>query len=385
MLTDAKIRGLKPRETRYKVADRDGLYLEVRPNGNKSWLLRVSGKDGKRSWLGVGKYPLYGLADARAKALEMARGEAGLAPVAVKVTTFKSCAEEFCPKMEQSGTSQQTVNAFYRLLELHVYPVIGDKDISTLASKDIYDIVDRLERMGNVITATKIIQHCSRIFRFGILKEYCQSDPCYALRGAVKKPPVQHYSTLTEPSEIRELMDKISKMDDARHRTLLQFSAYTFCRPSEIRCATWDEIDVGKGVWVIPAERMKANREHMVPITRQLAEVLNELRFISGGSRWLFPSNYVPENNKPTSSTTASNALRSIGYTGRMTPHGFRGMASTTLNENGFNYDWIEVQLAHVPSNKVRGAYNRAQYWDGRVDMCQWYADYLDGMVEGRA
>lgn len=375
-LTDAKVRAAKPKKDRYKVADGSGLYLDVRPNGNKSWLMRVE-VNGKRTWRAIGQYPLYSLDDARARALEIKRGVAGLSSETLKeVMTFKAAAEECLSKIERGMTNSSSVTALYRRMEIHVYPFIGTKDVSQVTTKEMYEISERLQEMGKPSTAQKVIATCSRVFRYGILKEYCTNDPCYALQGTIKKNEVKHRPALLNKDDIGRFMRSIRNSDlSVVGKHLLYFSAYTFCRPTEVLGARWDEIDIDKKTWTIPAERMKKRRTHAVPLASQVIDILGKLKVINGQCDYVFSSS----TNSPLSAGTQLRYIRQLGYgTNEMTAHGFRGMASTILNENGFNLDWIEIQLAHVQSNQVRAAYNHAKYWEDRVRMMQWYADYLD-------
>lgn len=375
-LTEAKVRAAKPRETRYKIADGGGLYLEVRPNGTKSWLARIE-KNGKRTWKTIGNVPIYTLDDARARMIEIRRGEVGLAPEKKPRITFRTVAAECCAKIEQGLSSLYSINNMYRKLEMHVYPLIGDKDISEITTKDMYAIAERMEALGIFPTAQKTMSLCSRIFRHGILKEYCTNDPTYALKGQLQRGVTQHRSALTDISDIGKLMRAMWSFDRPIMKQAMLLSAYTFCRPGEIRCARWDEFNIEREMWIIPAEKMKMKRDHVVPLTKQMISILDEMRVISGHSEWVFPS--LINEAEPISKHTIVRGLRMMGYDHtEMTAHGFRGMASTILNEHGFNRDWIEMQLAHVSENQVRGAYNRAQYWEGRVEMIRWYNDYLD-------
>lgn len=385
-LTEAKIRNLKPKEKRYKVADGNGLYLEVRPNGGKSWLVRISGEDGSRSWKSIGSYPTFDIQVARQKAIDVKRYGAGLItedPISVDspkvIVTFRRAAEEYAPEFEAGCSSSRSVVNIYCFLEKYIYPAIGDLDISSISTKMMYETMTRMRSLGITHTVTRSLQLCSRIFRYAILKEYCTFDPCYALRGQFRCPPVRHRPALTEPSQIGELMRAIDTISRPYLRMTLKFVAYTFCRSAEVRGAQWTEMDLDRRVWLIPAERMKKRREHAVPLTDQLMEILEEIRPFSGHKQYIFQSLFKGDADLPIGESTLIGGLRSLGYTSeQMTVHGFRSIASTLLNEKGYNFDWIEMQLAHAPRDAVRAAYNRAKYWDDRVKMCQWYADYLD-------
>lgn len=392
-LTDAKIRSLRPKEKRYKMADGNGLYLEVRPNGSKSWLIRTASKDGCRSWKSIGQYPTFDIQSAREMAIASKKYEAGLItedPIAATeksktIVTFRRAAEEYVPHFEAGCQSARSVTNLYGYLERYIYPSIGDMEISNISTKVMYDTMSRVRSLGITHAATRALQLCSRIFRYAILKEYCMFDPCYALKGQFKCPPVQHRAALTEPADIGELMRAIGTISRPYLRMTLQFTAYCFCRSGEVRNAQWSEFDFDRRIWVIPAARMKKRREHAVPLTNQLLSILDEIRPYSGDKQYIFQSLFKGDADLPIGESTVVGGLRSLGYTPQqMTVHGFRSMASTVLNEQGYNYDWIEMQLAHAPRDSVRAAYNRAKYWDDRVKMCQWYADYLDSLRDSR-
>ena len=386
MLTDTKVKKAVPSEKRYRMADSGGLYLEVLPSGKKSWLYRTSSGD-KISWKKIGDYPLFSLKKARDRCEELKKIAAGLIEPekpALDIKTFEHVALEYLPSYEQGITNDKEKNNTRRRLELHVFPFIGDMDIRRISSRDMMTVAERLQKRNTLETAKKTIQICGRVFRFGILKEYCDSDPCYPLRGALVAPKKNHFAAVTDPEEVAALINAIDAYPRSTVRKALQFSALVFCRPGEIRRAEWSEFDWRRSMWVIPAEKMKARREHVVPLARQTLALLEELKEITGRGQYLFPNNRTPKGNRPMSDGTVLVALRALGYANdQMTAHGFRTMASTILNENNWNYDWIEMQLAHVPKDKIRGAYNRAQYWDGRVEMMQWWADYLDELKTG--
>lgn len=385
MLSDVKVKNAKADGKRMRLADAGGLYLDVQANGIKTWLFRYSSDDGKRHWKTIGQYPVWSLSEARSKALELRKMQEGLIPSDLKTRksiSFKQVADEYLEKHLPNITSGKESYNTLRRLELHVYPLIGDMKIGDIRTSDVYNIVERLEKRNTSETARKVSQLCSRIFRFAMLKEYCDADPCYALRGEVgrrKKSTAGHLAAIIEPEMVSKLMKDISVYPQLVVRLALRFSAYTFCRPGEVRHAEWDEINFEKAVWSIPSLKMKARRDHLVPLAPQVVDLLRELQVVTGHGKYLFPNCRAPKGDRPMGDNTVLVALRSMGYTKEeMTAHGFRSMASTLLNENNFNRDHIEMQLAHQPKDKIRGIYNRAQYWDERVKMMAWYADYLD-------
>lgn len=382
MLTEAQVRSVRPREKRYKLADSEGLYLDVRTNGGKSWLVRIE-KGGKRTWRSIGTYPVMTLLEAREKAIQIKRGILGLDSPEKPFISFRQAAEEFSPHLELTNNSIQSIKMLHRTLEIHVYPFIGAKEVCEIRPGDMLQIIERLELMGKRPTARRVHQLCGRIFRYAILKDYCLADPCYALKGHVLAPQVKHRACITNPTELGYLMRGIEAYDKFVVKQAMKLAAYSFCRPNEVRLAEWKEFDLKAGTWTIPANKMKMKREHIVPITRQIREILEAMRPVSLHLPHVFCGTMNPEQPIPKSAILYG--VRALGYTSeQMTAHGFRAMASTILNENkteqGFDSDWIELQLAHVSKDQVRSAYNRAQYWEGRCRMVQWYDDYLDGL-----
>lgn len=383
LLTETKIKNSKPTEKRYRIADIDGLYLEVMPTGKKYWLFRKN-KDGKRSWEKLGEYPLLGLRDARAKCETARKIHLGIIkpePTKESIDTFASVALEYLPTYEQKIANGKEKHNTRRRLELHVFPFIGDMDIKNISSRNMLDIAQRLTLRNTVETAKKVIQICSRVFRFGILNGYCENDPTYALRGAIPSPRQNHFACIKDPQKFGRLLRDIDAYPKRLVRMAMQFSALVFCRPGEIRHAEWSEINWERKEWRIPEEKMKKRRSHIVPLATQTIELLQNIEALTGHGRYIFPSNRTPHGDRPMSENTVLVALRSMGYgNDEMTAHGFRGTASTLLNENGFPPDHIERQLAHVEGNSVRAAYNYAEYLPERVKMMQWWADYLDGL-----
>ena len=375
-LTDIRIKSLKPRDKRYQECDSDGLYMEVMTSGKKYWRLRYH-KDGRHSWHTIGEYPATGLQEAREKRNELRKKLRDGRPLTEKSTLFRDIAEEWADAHDKKISRERDKISLRNRLKNHLLPFIGDKDISSVTSADILQVLQRLAGLEKWEMLARIRSAASQIFRYGVATGRCQGDPTYALRGAIIPPRKRHYPSIRRPAEVGALMRAIDAYPYEQVRHAMRFSALTFCRPGEIRQAEWSEIDTDKTEWVIPEEKMKMRRPHIVPLSRQAIDALNEMRDISGQGKYVFPSNRTPA--RPMSDAAVLAALRAMGYAkDRMTPHGFRSMASTLLNENGFNVDWIERQLAHVEGNSVRAAYNYAEYLPERRKMMQWWADYLD-------
>lgn len=378
-----KIQKAKPSEKRYELQDGDGLLLEIMPTGNKYWRYRFT-QEGKRKRLKLGEYPALNLRQARAaRDAIQERVQMGLPPIEKpekkQKTSFQEIAEEWLEQLEGRISNVKEKKNTRRRLELHVFPFIGAHNIAELTAPEVLEVLRRLEVRNTIATAKKIRQIISQIFRYGVATGKCTSDPTFALRDALKPYKPQHMASVKTASEITALLHAIDAYPRALVRLALQFSVLTFCRPGEVRQAEWSEIDLKNKEWRIPEEKMKMRRTHLVPLPRQAIEILEKLRLMSGHGRYIFPSNRAPHGDRPMSENTALRAIRKLGYTkDQMTAHGFRSMASTRLNEKGFNKDWIELQLAHVEGDSVRAAYNYAEHLKGRRKMMQWWADYLD-------
>lgn len=381
MLTDMKVRAARARDKRYQITDSGGLCLEVMPTGKKYWRLRYS-KNGKRSWHTIGEYPAISLIEARERQMILRQkirdGKDLDTAKALSSQTFQDVALQW-HQMNLPRWTAGTARVNKSRLEMHVFPFIGTKDIKGIATKEMLEIARRLEAMKQLETSRRVVQVCSQVFRYAIIRELCDADPTYALKGELLTAKVRHHSSLTDPREVAKLMRKIDAYPRPIVRYAMLFSALTFCRQGDICDAEWTEINFTDREWRIPEHRPKMKRPHIVPLAKQTMQVLEKMQTISGHGRCIFPSNRSPRADIPMSKNTVLMALRAMGYTKeQMTAHGFRSMASTLLNENGFNRDWIERQLAHVEGNSVRAAYNYAEHLQERRKMMQWWADYLD-------
>jgi integrase len=262
-------------------------------------------------------------------------------------------------------------------LNKYILPALGALPLSDITSGTVLRLCREIESKGVIDTAKRVKIVIGQIFRYAIATDRADSDPTYALRGALQIRKEKHFPTITEPDKIAILMRRIDGYPYAVVRCAMKFSILTFCRPGEIRAAEWKEIDAEKAQWNIPEGKMKMKRPHIVPFSRQILAVLEELRPLTGYQKWLFPS--ARNDGRCMSKNTVRVALRAMGYgNDDLVPHGFRGMASTILNENGFSPDIIERQLAHSEKNSVRAAYNHAEYLPQRREMMQWWADWLD-------
>ena len=379
-LNDLIVRRAKPQEKKYTLSDGRGLILEVRPNGQKYWIVRAW-KDGKERRRHIGKYPEMSLKDARARATGIREQVVTTSSDKPMVATFGEIAEEWLVK-RMTDKKESYVRTVKLRLEQYILPELGKFPVADVTSGMILQICRNIESRGTIETAARVRQVIGQIFRFAIATDRTEIDPTSALQGALQSRQHKHMATITTPRGIATLIRSIEGYPRVIVRHALMFSALTFCRPGEIRHAEWTEIDFDAAEWRIPAEKMKMRRMHIVPLARQTIELLRALQALTGKQRWLFPS--ARKDGQPLSDNTVRMALRTMGYTNDdMTPHGFRGMASTRLNEMGWPPDVIERQLAHTERNSVRAAYNHAEYLDERRKMMQAWADYLDQLAHG--
>lgn len=378
----------KPKDKPYKLADGGGLYLLVNPNGARYWRLkyRVAGKE---KLLALGVYPDVTLADARAKRDEAKRGIAGgIDPNEAKReekiarelnvrNTFQEIACEWhSSKLYKwsEGYASDIMEAFNK----DVFPYIGKKPISEIKPLELLNVLRRMEGRGATEKAKKVRQRCGEVFRYAIVTGRAEYNPAPDLTSAMQGHESSHYPFLNAP-ELPAFFEALSRYSGSELVVLAaRLLIITGLRTGELRGATWQEIDVDAAVWEIPAERMKMRRPHIVPLSLQAQAIIMRIREMTGRYPYIFPGRNDPR--KTMSEASINQVFKRIGYAGRVTGHGFRHTMSTILHEQGYNTAWIETQLAHVDKNSIRGTYNHAQYLDGRREMLQWYADYMDAL-----
>jgi integrase len=392
-LTEMAVRNAKPREKAYKLADEKGLYLFIKPNGSKAWRLKYRFL-GKEKTLSIGLYPDVSLSDAR-NARDNARKQLadkidpGLAKQVSKRSakeaaenSFEAIAQEWYAKYS-SKWSPSHGERILRRLERDIFPGIGRRPISEITALELLTTLRRMENRGAIETAHRAHQNCGQVFRYAIATGRAERDPSSDLKGAIPPAKKKHHASITNTRAIGELLRAINGYQG--HfvtQCALRLAPLVFVRPGELRHAEWSEFNLATAEWRIPAEKMKMRVPHIVPLSTQAITILRELRALTGNGKYLFPS--VRSAKRPMSENTVLGALRRLGYTGdEMTGHGFRSMASTLLNEQGWNPDAIERQLAHGERNTVRAAYNYAEYLPERKKMMQHWADYLDGLKAG--
>jgi integrase len=400
-LTDTKIRNTKPGDKPIKLTDGGGLYLEIRPTGSKLWRYRYR-IAGKENVFAVGEY----CADKRVGhvSLDDARGERDKARALVKrgihpshdrqtsrlvshaenANTFEAVARDWIAQKRLRWTPRY-LRQVEKVLAADVFPNIGSLPIRSVTAAHLLEILRRIAARDAATVAVLVRQWASEIFRFGVATLRADSDPAAALKGAIDRPKRQHHKPLSR-DQIAELAKALESYGGFRTTVIaLRLMLLTFVRTVELRCARWEEIDLERAEWRIPAERMKMREGHIVPLSRQAVELLRELHTFTGGREVLFPNYRTP--NTCMTATTLNRALENMGFAGRdsigFSAHGFRATASTILNELGYRPDVIERQLAHAERNNVRAAYNQGEYLQERRAMMQQWADLTDEMAKG--
>lgn len=393
-LSDATIRAAKARDTQFKIYDEGGLFMIVAPSGGKLWRLKYR-HVGKEQQLTIGRYPDVGLKEARerrdeARKIIAAGGnpafEKKRAAVAASVSaanTFSAIANELIDKREREGLKDITTGKAKWLLSL-LEPDLGQRPVADIEPYELLAALKKVEASGRLETARRLLAFSSRVFRYAVATTRAKHNVAADLQGALTSPTVKHHAAIIDPKGVGALLRAIDGFE-GQPVTLwaLRLAPHVFVRPGELRQAEWSEIDLEGAVWRIPASRMKMKIEHAVPLSKQAVAILTEARGLTGAGRFVFPGQRTP--TRPMSENTLNAALRRLGYsTDEMTSHGFRSTASTLLNESGkWSVDAIERALAHGDTDNVRAAYHRGAHWKERVEMAQWWSDYLDGLREG--
>jgi integrase len=393
MLTDTRIKTAKPQAKLYKLTDERGLHLSVYPNGSKLWHLRYR-MEGKERTASLGKYPEVSLAEAREKRDQMrkliandidpvqSQKAAKEAKKLAQTNSFEAVARTWFEGWK-AARSPRHAEYVIRRLEADVFPVIGTQPVSEIQAPALVKMMKAIQRRGALDIAKRCYQMTGQVFRYAIAHGFAERNPA----GDVKPSDIlpsrrQTNYARVDAKELPSLLRAIEAYQGTPvTRLAIKLLALTFVRTSELIGARWDEFDLQAGQWRIPAERMKMRTEHIVPLSLQAIQTLQILHGITGRAELLFPG----ERNhaKPISNNTILKALERMGYKGRMTGHGFRGLASTILHEHGYDHAHIELQLAHQERNAISAAYNHATYLTPRAQMMQKWADFLDNQLAG--
>jgi len=386
MLTDTKVRAARATENPYKLADSRGLYLQVNPNGGRYWRFNYR-FNGKQKTLALGTYPDVPLARARERHYEARRELAeGIDPGAAKQAVsrdFETVARAWLAHW-RPGRSERYVDYVVTRLEGDVFPDIGARPVAELTAAEFRDAVRKVERRGAAEIARRLLQNCGQIMRYAVANDLAPRNPVAEVKPSdiLTARKKRNYPRVTA-RELPDLLRAIDGYAGGEHtRLALQLMALTFVRTSELIGARWPEFDLKGSRWDIPAERMKMKTPHVVALSKQAKAILERLQAISFDREFVFPGDLNP--HKPMSNNTLLFALYRMGYRSRMTGHGFRGVASTILHEQGWPHEHVELQLAHQERNAVSAAYNHALYLEPRAKMMQAWADHLD-QLRGRA
>ena len=389
MLNDTRVRSAKSREKAFKLSDERGLFLLVMPTGSRLWRLKYR-VNGREKLISLGAYPDVTLKRAREKRDAARRLIAdGIDPSvqrkaerAALAQSFEGVAKEWL-ELQTKSLAPETISILTARLDSGLYPYIGSRPISAITAQEVLSALRRIESRGRHETAHRVRALAGRVFRYAVATGRAQHDVAADLIGALAPVKSKNFASVIDPVRVGELMRAIHGYSGHPVTALaLKLAPLVFVRPGELRAAEWTEFDLVNAEWRIPGERMKMGEPHVVPLSRQALAILHELQPLARGGKYLFPS--LRTRDRPMSDNTINAALRRMGYTSEeQTGHGFRSMASTLLNEQGFPPDVIELQLAHTERNKVRAAYNKAQRLPERRKMMQAWADYLDGLRAG--
>ena len=387
-LTEVAIRAARAAQRPYKVSDEKGLYLLVKPNGARLWRYKYR-HAGIEKLLAIGRYPDVSLREARDRRDDARKLVANHVDPSLRKrieregrgNTFAAVGEEWLETKRVSLSASTWQRDRDQLVKI-VGPYLGKRPIAEIEAPELLAVLKRLEKKGLHDTAHRVRAVCGRVFRYAIATGRASRDISGDLKGALAAKGTQSYAAITDPARVGQLMRAIEDYDgQATTHAALKLAPYVFVRPGELRAAEWSEFDLDRSEWRIPAERMKMREAHIVPLARQALEILREVHKRTGEGRFVFPA--IGKRERPLSENTLNAALRRLGYAkDEMTAHGFRSIASTLLNEEGWHPDLIELQLAHKERNKVRAAYNRAQRLEERRKMMRAWADYVDELRE---
>lgn len=380
-----QIRRAKPEAKAYTLGDGQGLSLLIEPNGSKSWRFRYR-YAGKPKMISLGVYPTITLADARSRRDDArklvaegknpseVRKEQKIALQTESESAFEKIATEW-HQMKSVKWSEGYAADIIEAFQNDIFPFVGTRPIGEIKPLELLNVLRKIEKRGALEKMRKVRQRCSEVFRYAIATGRAEFNPAADLSSALEVHQSNHFPFL----KADEIPDFLRALDNYTGSRLVQIATkllmITGVRTIELRAALWVEFDLDNAIWEIPAERMKMRRPHLVPLSTQALDLLNELNTMTGNYRYVFPGRNDP--NKPMSEASINQVIKRIGYGGKVTGHGFRHSLSTILHEKGYDSSWIEMQLAHVDKNSIRGTYNHAQYLDRRMGMMQWYSDKL--------
>ena len=392
-LSDVKVKAAKPKEKDYILTDGNGLQMRVRINGSKLWNFNyIQPVTKKRINMGLGTFPEVSLAQARKRTVEARELVAqGLDPKekrdaerhakkAATEHTFANISTAWF-ELKKDSVTPAYAEDIWRSLTLHVFPDLATTPISAITAPKVINLLRPLETKGSLETVKRLTQRLNEIMTYGVNSGLIHANPLSGIRSVFKKPKKKNMAALA-PDELKELMVAIANASIKRTtRCLIEWQLHTMTRPAEAATSRWADIDFEKKIWTIPAERMKKRRIHIIPLTEQALTLLEAIKPYSGHREYVFPADRDPRTH--CNSQTANMALKRMGFEGRLVSHGMRSMASTILNEHGWDPELIEVALAHVDKDEVRSAYNRADYIERRRPMMAWWSEHIEQAATG--
>jgi integrase len=392
-LSDRQLKAVKPKDKDYVLSDGDGLQLRVRSNGSTLWNFNYRHPLTKnRINMGLGTYPELSLAQARKKTVEARellaqaidpkdkRNALEQTKKAATEHTFENVSATWF-ELKQDVVTPAYAEDIWRSLTLHVFPKLGTTPILQITAPMVIELLRPLETKGSLETVKRLAQRLNEIMTYGVNSGMLFANPLSGIRAVFKKPKKQNMAAL-RPEELPELMVAIANASIKRTtRCLIEWQLHTMTRPAEAATTSWADIDLDKKIWTIPAERMKKRRAHVIPLTDHALDLLEMIKLYSGHREYVFPADRDPRTH--CNSQTANMALKRMGFEGRLVSHGMRSMASTILNEHGWESELIEVALAHVDKDEVRSAYNRAAYIERRRPMMNWWSEHIQRAATG--
>jgi Integrase len=380
-----QIRRAKPEAKAYTLGDGQGLSLLIEPNGSKSWRFRYR-YAGKPKMISLGVYPTITLADARSRRDEArklvaegknpseVRKEQKLALQTESENAFEKIAREW-HQLKSAKWSAGYASDIMEAFKNDIFPYVGTRPVGEIKPLELLNVLRKIEKRGALEKMRKVRQRCSEVFRYAIATGRAEFNPAADLSSALEVHQSNHFPFL----KADEIPDFLRALDSYTGSRVVQIATkllmITGVRTIELRAALWSEFDLDNAIWEIPAERMKMRRAHLVPLSTQALHLLNELKVVTGNYRYVFPGRNDP--SKPMSEAAINQLIKRIGYGGRLTGHGFRHMMSTILHDAGFNSQYIELQLAHVDSNRIRGTYNHAIFIEERRKMLNFLSSTL--------
>jgi integrase len=394
-LTDAFLKSLKPLEKQKDYSDGGGLNLRVKVNGTKQWLYRYRRPHtGLSNSISIGLYPQISLKQARSERQALRdqldkgidpsqdRQEKRLMQGISAANSFEVVARQWF-EVWRHNKSESTVQKAIRRMETDLFPHLGSKPINDITAQFVFMVIRKIEARGALDLAERVYQRCGQIFKYGFMNGLCEKNPLAGITPSdFLKPRARANQARVDAKELPQLLRKIDDYQGSElTRLAIQLMSHVFIRTTELINAKWSEIDLEAKEWRIPAERMKMRDPHIIGLSTQVVAILKRLKEITGGREFVFPSATKPRQSM--SNNTILGALKRMGYKGKMTGHGFRGVASTILHEQGYPHEHIEIQLAHAPRNQVSASYNHAKYLSQRARMMQDWSNYLDAVKQG--